>query len=121
MSLRLRRLQVSVLRFSVVSVALGSDGNTLFPKIHRADSNGGPQAQDGGDGSQRRCAYSGSVAIAPSSDQGMSRFFRAPRTFNLSGVRVAPALLRVGSRLLLAECRLGGGQRFGTIIYFQRL
>ena len=41
MSLRYR-LQVSVLRFSVVSVALGSDGNTLFPKIHRADSNGGP-------------------------------------------------------------------------------
>ena len=69
-----------MLRFSVVSVALGSDGNTLFPKIHRADSNGGPQAQDGGDGSQP----GGSVAIAPSSDQGMSRFFR-----------VAPALLRV--------------------------
>ena len=66
------RLQVSVLRFSVGSVgALGSDGNTLLPKIHRADSNGSPQVQGGGGGSQP----GGSVAIAPSSERRMSRFF----------------------------------------------
>ena len=64
------RLQVSLLRFSVVSVALGSDGNTLFPKIHRADSNGSPQVQGGGGGSQP----GGSVAIAPSYKRSRSGF-----------------------------------------------